>query len=455
MTAAASRWPVALLVLAAACARPLPPAVPSAPAFPDVPTLVVPASLAAETRAAERHDAGWRRFQSGDLRGAARDWQAALSAAPGFYPARTGLGYIALEERRWTEAAEAFDAALAVDAVYTPALAGRVEAALSADDAPAAALALERLIALTPPGAERDEREGRLDVLRLRAVQEVLARAAADREAGRYEAALAALAQARTLAPGSPTVLRELARVDIARGAFDDAEARAREALAIDPGDAETHAVLGDVLEAQGRLRDAAAAYARAVELDPRPAWRSRAATLRSAADLATLPAEYRSLSTAASVTRGQLAALLGIRLESLLARAPRRVTVVLTDVRRHWAAPWILPVTRAGLMEAMPNHTFQPGTVVRRADLAVVIWRALQLAAADRPAEVNRWRAARAVPSDVPPTHLAHGAVAAVLAAGAMSAAEDGQFRPSQVVSGAEALAAVARVEQVAGGRR
>lgn len=444
---------IAIGLVAAACGATNPPAVPAAPAFPEVPALHVPDGLIVPADARTRLEAGWRRFQSNDLRGAARDYAAALARAPEFYPAETGLGYVAFQERRWDEAIRWFDAALARNGAYAPALAGRVEAALSTGDEPGAIAALERWIAVVPAGPPREELTGRLDVLRLRVVQAELSAAAASRDAGRLDEAQATLERARRMAPGSAVVLRELARVEIARGAFDAAEADVREALTHDPGDPETHAVLGEVLEAHGRLRDAADAFRKAAALEPRAEWVSRAATLASRADMAALPAEYRAIPSAQTVTRAQVAAVIGVRLAGELARAPRRVTVVLTDIRSHWAAPWIVPVTRAGLMEAFPNHTFQPGVVVRRADLAQIAWRAIQVLGAHRSREIAQWRAARPVLADVPRTHLAFADIAAAVASGTVSPADATRFLPNRPVTGAEVLAAVARLEQIASG--
>jgi hypothetical protein len=48
-----------------------------------------------------------------------------------------------------------------------------------------------------------------------------------------------------------------------------------------------------------------------------------------------------------------------------------------MTDDRGHWAQRWILDITRAGIMDVFPNHTFQPAGIVRRedprTDLAVI----------------------------------------------------------------------------------
>lgn len=438
---------------AAACATTPAPLTPSTPRFVDVPVLVVPTPLEAASAARARHDAGWARFQAGDLRGATREFMAALAAAPGFYPSEAGLGYVAFYDKRWEEAATWFDAALSRDAGYVPALSGRVETALSAGDPRAAVRALESWLTVAVEPVERDALRGRLDVLRLRAVQTELTQAARAREAGRLDDAQTALDRAREMSPDSGVVLRELARVEAARGAFDAAETHARRAVTLDPGDGEAHAVLGEVLEAHGRLRDAAAAFTRAANIDPRPEWRSRAAEMNSRAAFNELPDEFRAIPSAQTITRGQLAALLGSRLQAAIERAPRRVPVVLTDVRSHWAASWILPVTRAGVMEPLPNHTFQPGAIVRRSDLAQIVWQAIQVLGAHRQGEVSRWRTARVPVEDVPSAHLAFTAITASVASGAMSLVDDTRFLPSRAVSGPEAIAAVARLEQIAQG--
>ncbi len=448
-------WMLVLLAGAAACARPSAPVMPAAPRYADVAGLEIPAGVVVTPELEARHSAGWRRFQSGDLRGATREYSAALALQPGFFPSQTGMGYVAFQEEKWGDAAKWFDAALAQDKTYIPALSGRVETSLSLKDDLAAIRTLELWVKVEPAGDAHDTLRGRLDVLRLRAVQAELTAAATAREAGRLDDAKASLDRARIMSPDSAVVLRELARVEGARGAFDAAELHAREAVKVDPGDAEAYAVLGDILDAHGRLREAAAAYARAVSLEPRTEWRQRVTTLNSRADFDELPAEYRSIPSSQAITRGQLAALFGMRLQSAIERAPRRVTVVLTDVRTHWAAQWILPITRAGLMDAMPNHTFQPGSPVRRADLAQIVWRAIQVLGAHRTADVARWRAARPTLADVPRTHLASSAIAAAVASGAMSATEDGRFQPGRAASGAEAIAALARLEQIVGGAR
>src|SRR6185295_9715204 len=104
--------------------------------------------------------------------------------------------------------------------------------------------------------------------------------------------------------------------------------------------------------------------------IEPNAAVEARAEAARARSALALLPAEYRALDQASQITRADLAALVGIRLGRLLQNAPRTNAALITDVRNNWAAPWIMAVTRAGVMEPFANHAFQPRTVVRRVDL-------------------------------------------------------------------------------------
>jgi hypothetical protein len=142
---------------------------------------------------------------------------------------------------------------------------------------------------------------------------------------------------------------------------------------------------------------------------------------------------------------------MIGMRLDDLITRAPRRVTAVATDIRNHWASEWILKVTQAGVMEIYPNHTFQPSATLRRSDLARIVSQLLALAATKRPEELARWKAARPRFSDVPPTHVSYASVALAVTSGAMSADND-RFGLTLPATGADLVAAITRIDQIAG---
>ena len=435
-----------ILAGAGACVVTPPPAVVTAPKYPDFPALVVPAPLKPPPDIATRHDEAWRRLQSGDLGGARRDYTAILEREPSFYPAAAGLGYVALASHDYKEAAAEFDAVLQADGRYRPALDGRADAAVAAGDDTAAIAALQAVLKVDPAN---EAVRNRLEVVRFRQVQHEIDAARRSREAGRLDEAQATLESALAAAPPGAVIFRELALVALAKGDLAAAEDHARQAIKADPSDAESWAALGGVLDKAARSREAAEAYDKAFSLDPRPAWRDRRDALRTRADDEAEPKAFRDIASAATVTRADVAAMIGIRLPDVLSHSPRRVTVVATDARGHWAATWILQVTQAGVMDVFPNHTFQPESLVKRGTLAEVVSRLLTALSSERGTDLSRWKAVAPPFADVPGGSPAYAAAALSVACGAMTAA-GGRFDSTQPATGAELVAAIARLQQL-----
>ena len=123
---------------------------------------------------------------------------------------------------------------------------------------------------------------------------------------------------------------------------------------------------------------------------------------------------------------------------------------MLVTDVRTHWASTWIIAVVRAGVMEPLPNHTFQPQQPVRRVDLAQIVGRVLALIAARRPAAGAEWQAARVKMADLSPSHPTYPAASQAVAAGVLPLAGDA-FQPARPVSGAELVGAADRLALLA----
>jgi tetratricopeptide (TPR) repeat protein len=294
-----------------------------------------------------------------------------------------------------------------------------------------------------------------VQVLQLRTLQDQIASARKAADAGRLDEARQGYERAIAASPESGFLYRDLAGVQRKQGDAAAALASLRKAVALDAADARSFTQIGELLEASADFDGAVQAYAQAAAIEPGDAATARLARARDRAAQAHLPPEYGEIARAPRLTRADLAALVGVRFAALLDDDPARQSVVVTDARASWAAPWIVPVVRAGVMEPFPNHTFRPRAGISRLDLARAASRLLALASATRPGVAARWQGAQPRIADMPPSHLGYAAAAQAVAAGVIALYPDGSFRPTEVVPGEEAVGVMDRLQDVIGKAR
>ena len=435
---------LATAVAVGACAgrAAAPPAVPAAARYPDFVYPAVPASLE-RAPGADRIDLGWRFLQSGDTRNAARDFEAALKINPQLYPARAGEGYVALARGDHDRALAAFDAALRPARDYVPALLGRGQTLLAMKRDVEAIAAFEAALAVDSSLADVRRR---VDVLRFRTVEQVIDSARSDASAGRLDRARTAYERAIELSPDSSFLYRELAAVERRQGDSDRAAQHFARAIELDPSDTAALVAMGDLLAERQEYQAADQAYRKAAALDPTPELIAKIGALAERTRESAFPAEFRAIAESTGATRGELAALIGVRLERFIAGAPQQ-QVVITDTAGHWAGNWIMQVARAGVMDPFENHTFQPGLVVRRGDLATAVRRILTMAAVTNAALRTRL-AERPAIADMPPSHLVYPAASAAVAAGVIPLVDGTRFEVNRPVTGAEAVDVINRLQ-------
>jgi tetratricopeptide (TPR) repeat protein len=441
---------VAMLLAGVAACAPKTVRVPvvTTPQYPEYIEPTIPADLAA-SRVSAQHERAWLFLQAGDLRGAEREAAAVLRLQPAFFPTQTLVGYLALARKDERDAVAQFDQAIAARPTYAPALAGK-GLALIAEGRTADALDAFRAAVQADPSLTDIGR--RIDVLTLRSLQEELASAREAARAGNTEVALQAYRNAVAASPDSAFLYREMAGIERQRGDARAAIQHLERANALDPSDPASFATLGELLEEQGDTEAALQAYADSLALDANPDVQARRSALRARLDLEALPEPYRAIPSSAQLTRAELAALVGVRLASLLQAAPARDVGVITDVRGHWAERWIAATARAGVLEPFANHTFQPRAIVRRVDFAQAVARLLNLLASVSPAQARSWQGARGRFTDITTGHIAYPAASAAIASGVMLPGPGGSFQPTRVVSGEEAIAALDRLRALAG---
>ena len=439
---------LAAALLVGGCAVRVP--VVTTPAFPDFVFPAAPASYAESPAADEQRDA-WAFLQAGDLAQAETRFAALLARDAAFFPAAAGLGWVDLARGGYRDAVEHFDAALGAATRYVPALVGRGDALLSADDVSGALASFEGALAAAPAPARVERLVGEL---RLRVMTERYDDALAAVAAGRLSDAEAAYADMIAASPESAFLYLELARLKQLQAETAEALVWTRRARQLEPNEPGAVLLEASLLEALGELAPAEGAYELAEALDPTDASAAGLARVRRKLQLAGLPEQYRGITGAESATRGDLAALLGVRLAELLDDAAFGApTPILTDTRDHWASPWIVEAARAGVMGVGAGNRFEPERIVRRGDLADVVAAALVLIADFDPQAARRWQSARVEFSDMSPGHLNYESATRAVAAGVLRIDGDGRFDPIRPVSGAEAIDAVERLAQLAAG--
>lgn len=437
---------VLVLVGLSACAPKIVPApIVTVAKYPELIAPRIPAAFA-NTPAARSQDRGWRFLQAGDLKGAEREFSAAVAAAPAFYPAEVSLGYVEIVRKDPKAALPHFDRALLLHPGDVDAQVGRGQAFLALGRNADALAAFEAAVALDPTLTDIARR---VDVLKFRTQQEDLGRAREAARAGRADEAIREYTRAIASSPDTSFLYRELADVERQKGDADAALEHFRKTVALDPFDAKALTQIGEILEGRADFDGAVKAYSDALAIDPNQAMEARIEAVRARAHLARLPGEYRAIAMLPQITRGDLAALIGVRLSPLL-QTGRPNAVVVTDARNHWAATWIIEVARARVMDPFANHAFQPRASVRRVDLAQAVSRLL--ARIPRvPNQPRSWQSARVRFADLSSGHLAYLAASQAVASGVMTAG-DGNFQPSKPVSGGEAIDTIARLEALAG---
>ena len=428
----------------ASCATRLP--VVTTPTYPSYPFPTVPRELVG-TMAAAEHAQAWQFLQSGDLDAAELAFATALQSNPEFHPSAAGLGFVWLARGQADTAAAHFGQAIAQMPAYLPALLGRGEALLVGGRVDEAIESFQAALVADPGLTVLRQRVEELRFVRLR---DQVARARGASAAGRDAEARVAYERVIAASPDSGFLYLELAEVERRQGDTDAALERLDRAVELDPNVVAAWVLMFEIYFANGDLDRAEQALRRADALEPGDDIARRLVDLEARRREASLPPEYREIETAETITRGQLAALIAVRFETLLTDAAAGRTAIITDARDYWGYEWVIVVAQAGIMETDTNYRFQPERVVTRADLARAVVRLLRLPAVEVASPTG---AVRPSFSDLAPGHLSYPWASEAVAAGVLPSLEQNAFQPARPVSGAELVTAIGRLGCLVGG--
>jgi len=244
-------------------------------------------------------------------------------------------------------------------------------------------------------------------------------------------------------------LLRSAARAE-GENRLSEAEEFYKQALAMAPKEPVVHMRLADLLARENKLDEAAAERKAADDLAPR---RRATASARGNAepkaddleDLGRWGSEIgmlREIRNTQYVTREQVAAIIVRYFPQISER--RQNPQIVTDIDSSWARAEIRTVIAAGLLDVLPNHTFEPAASVTRGEFAATLGRLVRVLSLSPP---------KALPDstpDVAPTNPVYADVQLVLGYALMSLRDSGEFDVSENVSGGEAVRSADRLLQL-----
>jgi Flp pilus assembly protein TadD len=384
-----------------------------------------------------RFEGAWQGLLAGDASGAEKRFRRLRATMPRAAAPETGLGYALLRQGKLPLAEAAFVAVVSRHPDYVPALAGAGTVFRRRGDAETAVELFRRAVetggAHAPAALRRRLGEAKLEVTEARVAA---ARRALDE--GQTDRAIAEYGRLLRLVPELAAIRLELAELLVS----GDKVAEAIDVLAADPGEDRQVLLRRATLELEAsRPIDALQTAAKVLLRDPRDDEARRLATkAQGEIEFARMPEEYRRILVAPRITRGDLAALLSLKV-SRLSSLPAVEPPVATDISGSWARAHILQMLALRVMVVYPNHTFQPAGVVRRSDLAQTLARVLDLVGAPaRP---------RPLLADVSTASLYYEAVARVVSEGLMDVTPAGNFEPWRSVTGPEATAVIEALDR------
>ena len=414
---------------------------------PQYPTFVYPNVVGADTKRGVRQDQrdAWSFLQVGQIEEAERRFTELFNSDRMFYPALTGLGWVSLAQGSFADAAGYFDAALNLESEYGSALVGKADVLLALGDTSAALQAYENAFQAVPSLARVATV---IEELRFQIVTVRLGEARTAFSEGRLDDSSRAYREIVGVSPESSFLYVELGLVLIDLGQYEAALIELKRAQRLDPNDSTAILLEGQLLKNRGDLVGASEAYERALEVDQTGAALAALERLTEMIRLAELPSEYRDIAGKRQITRGEVAAVMGVNLDSLIAEAGRDgSTLIFTDIRNHWANEWIVAITKAGLMSVEGRYNFEPDRFIRRAAFAEVLADVLVLIENRNQTELDIQNSELPIFSDLQVDHLNYADATKTVAAGVLPLFDGNRFFPTRPVSGAEAADAVGRL--------
>jgi len=349
-----------------------------------------------------------------------------------------GLGYSQLLRNDLPAAEASFKSALAGDPGLILARLGLAQLYEKTGDEDTAFSELREVLKLEPGHFWAKETHDRI---KFKKTDEALSLAKQAMEAGQAEEGKEAYLKALFYSPEYVPAHLSLAEAYKKEKNWSSALVHLKAAGDADPKNAAVLKSYAETLIAADQLGQGLEAYERILELEPKNNQvREQVDLLKDKLGIYDLPSQYDSIPAKETVAREDVAALLAVKFKGVLEETSAKPPILI-DIGTSWASRYIIKVTTLGLLEAYPNHSFQPQKPVNRGEMAEILFRSLQYF------QKRGYKFHRQVPlekvqvPDVTPEHHYYQPIIEILSFQIMDIGPEKAFRPDQGLKGSEAL--------------
>ncbi len=391
------------------------------------------------------YDKLWTRFLTGkDDAKLAKDIDTLIKKQKDFPAALTIEAYLDLYHSDAAAAASKFRQVVSANPNDTIALYYLAELAFASQDY---AAANDFYSGLLTADKTRTDVEAKRQKALLLATERLLRDAAQAEQDNRLDAAEQGYRRALTIAPREPSLNKRLADLFGKEKKWEEALAQYRLQLEISGRSSDTERHIAEALMNLGRTeeaRDILEHLRNEGTLDEN--LESKVNELEDLGRWGNDIDVFRTIKASDSVTREQLAALI-VRYFPQVAEFPQTPEII-TDTQDSWARSEIQVSVGTGLIDSLPNHTFQPSAPITRGLFALSMSRVIRLLGLNP-------TAAPAIPlQDVSSTDALYADIQVVVNSDLISLEDSGSFDVNGKVSGEEAVRAIERLLRLSHGK-
>ena len=392
------------------------------------PTVVTPAPKQLK----KDYDKLWTRFLTGkeDAR-IIKDSEKLLKKQKDFEPVLTLTAYLDLYAGRRTDAERKLETVLTRNPTHRIALSYLAELSFTREDY---ARASELYTKLLMVDSSRTDVEPKRQKALLLATENLLRNAARAQQENRFGDAEALYRQALRIAPGEPALHAELGGMFLKQEKWEDALTQFRRQVELDGANDDAQRHLAEALMNLGRTEEARTVLDRLRQTGGGDeALETKVKELEDLGRWGEDIGRFRSIESSEVLTREQLAAIL-VRYFPQVTEF-RQTPQILTDTQDSWAGLEIRTIVGVGLIDPLPNHTFQPSRSVTRGELATALARLSRLLGLST-------ATAPAIPmTDLVSSNALYSDIQLVVGFGALTLDQAGNFNINGSVSGEQAV--------------